>query len=120
MTDDARARVRDYVFRAGTRRGTGRRVPSVSGACSRRCQERGSRGGRVGGVLTGARWQDRVMRTFAVIYEPAGDGTISAHSPQVPGVVASGRTQREAEEGWHEAIELYREAVASGEGPASS
>jgi predicted RNase H-like HicB family nuclease len=51
------------------------------------------------------------MTTFSVIYEPASDGTIAAYSPDVPGVVSSGRTHAEAEAGWREAIELYREAL---------
>jgi predicted RNase H-like HicB family nuclease len=49
------------------------------------------------------------MTTYAVIYEPADDGTVSAYLPDLPGVVASGVDRAEVDRRIREAVELYRE-----------
>lgn len=46
------------------------------------------------------------MHRFLIIIEKAGDN-YSAYSPDLPGCIATGATQKEVEERMHEAIEIH-------------
>jgi predicted RNase H-like HicB family nuclease len=46
------------------------------------------------------------MRRFLIIIEKA-NGNFSAYSPDLPGCVATGTTEKEVENNMHEAIELH-------------
>jgi predicted RNase H-like HicB family nuclease len=46
------------------------------------------------------------MRTFAIIIEDAGEN-YSAYAPEVPGCVATGSTEKEAEANMRTALELH-------------
>lgn len=46
------------------------------------------------------------MRTFTIVIEDAGEN-YSAYAPEVPGCVATGATEREAEVNMRAALELH-------------
>ncbi|MDD5095008.1 MAG: type II toxin-antitoxin system HicB family antitoxin [Dehalococcoidia bacterium] len=46
------------------------------------------------------------MHRFLVVVERA-EGNYSAYSPDLPGCIATGNTQEEAEQNMHEAIKLH-------------
>jgi predicted RNase H-like HicB family nuclease len=46
------------------------------------------------------------MRTFAIVIEEAGEN-YSAYAPEVPGCVATGSTEKEAEANMRTALELH-------------
>ncbi len=46
------------------------------------------------------------MRTFVIVIEQAGEN-FSAYAPEVPGCVATGSTEREAEANMRSALELH-------------
>ena len=46
------------------------------------------------------------MRTFVVIIERAGDN-FSAYAPELPGCIATGSTEKEAEDNMRSAVELH-------------
>jgi predicted RNase H-like HicB family nuclease len=48
---------------------------------------------------------------YAVVIEPADDGSYSAYVPDLPGCVSCGDTQEEAEQLIKEAIELHIESL---------
>ncbi|HUP24025.1 MAG TPA: type II toxin-antitoxin system HicB family antitoxin [Thermoanaerobaculia bacterium] len=50
------------------------------------------------------------MYRFLIVVERAGDN-YSAYSPDVPGCVATGDTQKDAERNMHEALRLHVEGL---------
>ena len=46
------------------------------------------------------------MKTFIIVIEQAGNN-YSAYAPEVPGCVATGLTQKEAESNMREALEMH-------------
>ena len=46
------------------------------------------------------------MKTFIIVIEQAGDN-YSAYAPEVPGCVATGSTEREAESNMRSALEMH-------------
>ena len=50
------------------------------------------------------------MRRFLIVIEKSADGC-SAYSPDLPGCVAVGKTQEEAEANMYSAIELHLEGM---------
>ena len=46
------------------------------------------------------------MKTFIIVIEQAG-GNYSAYAPEVPGCVATGSTEREAESNMRSALEMH-------------
>jgi predicted RNase H-like HicB family nuclease len=51
------------------------------------------------------------MTRYVVLIEPTATG-FSAHAPDVPGCVATGRTQAEVEKRMREALEFHLEGLA--------
>jgi predicted RNase H-like HicB family nuclease len=50
-------------------------------------------------------------REYLVLYETAEDGSVSAHVPDLPIILAAGSNQDEARQSVREAIEVYLEEL---------
>jgi predicted RNase H-like HicB family nuclease len=50
------------------------------------------------------------LRTFVIVIEQAGKN-YSAHSPEVPGCVATGTTEKETESNMRQALEMHLEGM---------
>jgi predicted RNase H-like HicB family nuclease len=50
---------------------------------------------------------------YAVIYETAADGSVSAYVPDLPTILVSGRTQAEARKRAIEGIQVYIEEMTA-------
>lgn len=50
---------------------------------------------------------------YAVIYETAGDGSVSAYVPDLPTILVSGRTQAEARKRVIDGIQIYIEEMTA-------
>lgn len=54
------------------------------------------------------------MSEYAVVLERADDGGWWAYAPDLPGVVSTGDSPAQAEAGFAEALELYRDELERG------
>jgi len=53
------------------------------------------------------------MTQYAVVLEESDDGSWWAYAPDLPGVISGADTPEEAEERFHQALDLYREELAA-------
>ena len=53
------------------------------------------------------------MTEYAVVLEQSDDGSWWAYAPDVPGVISGADTPEEAKNRFHQALDLYREELAS-------